>query len=164
MFSDELPDVGTPEEAKRKMMDGYNGFVDICAKFVTITDYYTDKARKGQPLPSDFNVAYNANYNRLKNADVDDFGSLLALNAVVYLQFIDEIKDNLDFYYDLLDHEDDDPELSDYDKACDYLTCKDEFTDLGNKLTSYSKAIVQQRDVDNHFNDPQYDPNTREYI
>ena len=162
MFSNDLPDVGTPEEAKKKMIDSYNAFVDICAKFATITDYYTDKSRKGQPLGSDFQTAYNINFNRLKSADVDDFGSILSVNAVIYLEIIDEIKDNLDFYYDLLDHVD--PNLSDYDLACDYLTCKDEFTDLGNKLTGYSKAIVQQRDVDNHFNDLRYDPNAREFI
>ncbi len=162
MINNDLPDVGTPEEAKAKMIDSYNHFLDICAKFATITDYYTDKSRKGQPLGSDFQVAYNANYTRLKNADVDDFGSILSVNAVVYLQFIDEIKDNLDFYFELLDHVD--PELSDYDQACDYLTCKDEFTDLGKTITNISKSIVQQRDVDNHFNDLQYDPNAREYI
>ena len=111
MFSNDLPDVGTPEEAKKKMIDSYNAFVDICAKFATITDYYTDKSRKGQPLGSDFQTAYNINFNRLKSADVDDFGSILSVNAVIYLEIIDEIKDNLDFYYDLLDHVD--PNLSD---------------------------------------------------
>ena len=63
----ELPEIGTPEQALEKMKNSYQAFIDSLAKFITIAEYYTEKANEGQPLPSDCQTRYTSHYQSLKN-------------------------------------------------------------------------------------------------
>ena len=153
-----LPDIGTPEEAKNKMKDAYLSYLDSAAKFVTLAEYYTDVNNKDKPTNANFINRYNFNFNKLKNSQSSDYVYSMSYFTIIPLTYIEELKENLDDYSRLLDHEDKD--LSDYDKACDYLTVRDEFKDLERALNRENKRIAENRDAMTHFNDSKYDPNT----
>lgn len=157
-----LPDVGTPEECKKKMSEAYASFLDIASKFVSLAEVYANKENEGQPLGDSFRKAYHDNYQKLKESTPDDFAYQMAFYALVYIEFVDEVKDNLKEYKRLL--EGDDPSLSDYDVCCDYLTVKDEFTDLSNVLRDINNAIAENREAPSHVGDPLYDPNAKEFV
>jgi hypothetical protein len=151
-----LPDVGTPEAAKKKMIEGYASFVDSAAKFLTLAEYYADSNHEGQALDTTFQSCYTVNYQKLKNASVDDFGLLLSFYALVYLSYVDDVKANLTQYGEMLKGTSE-ADQTDYDRACDYLTVKDEFTDLENVLNDVNRQIAEERLADTHYNDPEYD-------
>jgi hypothetical protein len=150
-----LPQVGTPEEAKKKMTEGYASFLDSAAKFVTIADFYSDETNEGKALGTTFRESYLANFAKLKAGSVDDFIYLMEQHATLYLDFINDIQDNLTAYFDILKGQD--ASLSDYDKACDLLAIKDEFTDLEKVLDDTNKLIAEDRYLETHYNDPLYD-------
>lgn len=157
-----LPNVGTPEECRRKMMDGYASFLDIACKFIALGEVYTIDENKGKPLGDNFRNAYHAVYQKIKNASPEDFCYQMSFLALVYLSYIDEVKENLAEYQRLL--KGDDPSLSEYDQCCDYLTVKDEFTDLSNTLKEINNDIAENREAESHVGDPEYDPNAKEIV
>lgn len=155
-----LPTVGTPEEAKERMKQGYASFLDSCAKFLTLANYYSEKKNEGKALPATFMELYQKNHKLLKESSVEDFGYYLAQHAALYLDYIEEIKENLTAYQEILKGQD--PSLSDYDKACDLLAIKDEFTDLEKELNQVNRAVAEERYLDTHINDKDYDPQVQE--
>lgn len=157
-----LPNVGTPEECRRKMMDAYASFLDIACKFIALGEVYTVEENKGKPLGDSFRNAYHAVYQKIKDASPDDFCYQMSFLALVYLSYIEEVKENLTEYRRLL--EGDDPSLSEYDQCCDYLTVKDEFTDLSNTLKEINNDIAENREAESHVGDPEYDPNAKEIV
>ncbi len=156
----ELPNIGTPKEALEKMKEGFKAFLDSSAKFVTIAEFYTDKANEGQPLPSNFQERYTINYQKLKAETSENFGNQIAFFTLLYLDFIDDIKENLKEYEKLL-NDGPDKEASEYDQACDYLAIRDEFTDLRETLDDVNAQIAAERIADTNYNDPEYDYNAK---
>ncbi len=156
-----LPNIGTPEEALAKMKNGYQAFLDSAAKFVTIAEFYTEKTNEGQPLPSNFQEKYTYNYQKLKNETPDDFGNQIAFFTLLYLDFVDDIKENLNAYDSMIKNGPD-KSASEYDQACDYLAIKDEFTDLLETLNDVSAQIITERIADTNENDPEYDYNAKQ--
>jgi hypothetical protein len=150
-----MPDIGTPEEAKTKLKEAYSSFLDSCAKFVTLAAFYSDPNNENQPVAATFQDDYSKNYAALKNDSVDDFGFAIANYTLLYLEFVDEIKDNLNQYNEIMKGQD--PALSDYDKACDLLAIKDEFTDLEKVINDVNQQVAEERIADTHYNDPKYD-------
>lgn len=155
-----LPDVGTPEEAREKMRDSYKAFLDAAAKFVAISDFYGDKSHEGQPLGENFINAYTAAFQKLKASSSEDVRILLAYYTLLDLDFLGDVKDNLDAYHNY-DENGDDPSLSDYDQACDYLAVKDTFTDIINEFKDVNEQIVTDRELMTNYNDPEYDLNAK---
>ncbi len=151
-----LPNIGTPEEALQKMKDGYLSFLDSVAKFVTIAEFYTDKTHEGQSLPEDFAKRYSDNFQKLKNESPDDFSSQVAFFTLVTLDFVEEIKDNLKEYERIL-KEGPDQSASLYDQACDYLAIKDEFTDLKDTIDDINRIMAKEKVAETNENDPEYD-------
>ena len=156
------PDVGTPEECREKMGQAYASFLDVASKFVSLAEFYSDKKNEGQPLGEKFLDSYNRNHKKLKEASPDDFCYQMAFYALVYLSYIEEVKENLEEYVRL--SKGDDPSLSDYDQCCDYLTVKDEFKDLENVLKAINNDIAENREAPNHIGDTLYDPNAKEFV
>jgi hypothetical protein len=157
----DLPDVGTPEQAKKKMIEAYASFLDSAAKFLTLGEFYSDNTHEGQALGTDFQSRYNVNYNKLKSsATPEDFGYQLSFYTLVYLDYIEDVKENLRQYEEILKGQD--PKLSDYDKACDLLAIKDEFTDLEHVLNDVNLTIAEERAIETHYNDPEYDASAKE--
>ena len=150
-----LPDVGTPEEAKEKLKEAYASFLDSSAKFVTLAAFYSDRNNEGQPVAASFREDYLKNYTALKNDSVDDYGYAIAEYTLQQSDYIDDIKDNLTQYAAIMKGQD--PKLSDYDKACDLLAIKDEFTDLEKVLNDVNQQVAEERLADTHYNDPEYD-------
>lgn len=157
-----LPNIGTVSEAKEKMIDGYKTFLDSCAKFMAIGEFYIDKSHEGQPLPSDFASKYTLAFTSLKQASTDDIGYKLAFYTILDLEFIDEIKENLDSYSEIIKNGPD-KTVSEYDQACDYLSIRDEFIDLKKELDYISMRIGKERYAETNFNDPNYDYNAKEF-
>lgn len=157
----ELPNIGTPEQALVKMKNGYQAFLDSAAKFVTIAEFYTEKTNEGQPLPADFQEKYTLNYQKLKNETPDNFGNQIAFFTLLLLDFVDDIKENLHAYEDMIKNGPD-KEASAYDQACDYLAIKDEFTDLMETLNDVNAQIFDERVADTNENDPEYDYNAKQ--
>lgn len=156
-----LPNIGTPEEALGSMKNGYQAFLDSSAKFVTIAEFYTDKNNEGQPLPSNFQELYTANYQKLKNETPENFGNQIAFFTLLYLDFVDDIKDTLTQYDEILKNGPD-KNASAYDQACDYLAIKDGFTDLRETLDDVNAQIAEERLADTNYNDSEYDYNAKQ--
>lgn len=157
----ELPEIGTPEQALEKMKNSYQAFIDSLAKFITIAEYYTEKANEGQPLPSDFQTRYTSHYQSLKKETAENIGYQIAFFALVYLDFVEEIKENVQAYQDMLANGPD-KEASAYDQACDYLAIKDEFSDIITTLNDISMTIASERIAETNLNDPEYDYNAKQ--
>ena len=157
----ELPEIGTPEQALEKMKDSYKAFLDSTSKFVTIAEYYTDTTNEGQPLPSDFQSRYTVNYQKLKNDTPENIGYQIAFFTLIYLDFVEEIKENIQAYQDMIKNGPD-KEASAYDQACDYLAIKVEFTDIIETLNDISMTIASERIADTNINDPEYDYNAKQ--
>ncbi|MFA6624709.1 MAG: hypothetical protein WCS80_02970 [Bacilli bacterium] len=153
------PDIGTPEEAKKKMVESYASFLDSAAKFVTLADFYTDPVNEGQTLGTDFRDKYNTNYQKLKVSSVDDFCYSLSFFTLIFLDYIDDVKENLSQYKTILAGQDAD--LSDYDKACDLLAIRDEFTDLEKVLNDVNLTIADERIAETNYGDPDYDASAK---
>lgn len=161
MFDKNLPNIGTPAQALEKMKDGYKSFLDAAAKFVTITQFYVEKSNVGQPLPSDFQSKYTVNYQKLKKETPENVCYLIASFTVLELDFVEEIKDNLTSYQDMITNGPD-KDASDYDKACDYLAIRDEFIDLKTDLVDVAMTIGSDREAYTNYNDPEYDYNAKQ--
>ncbi len=157
-----LPDLGTPEECKEKMSEAYASFLDVASKFLALAEFYSGKKNEGQPLDDHFLDSYNRSHKKLKDASPEDFCYQMAFFALVYLSYIDEIKDNLMEYKRLLTSED--KTLSAYDQCCDYLTVRDEFKDLENILKAINNDIAENREAPSHIGDTLYDPNAKEIV
>jgi len=156
-----LPEVGTPEEAKNKMKDSYKAFLDVAAKFVSVCDFYSVKENEGKPLGEDFIESYNANFQKLKESSAEDFYTTLASYTVLALDFLDDVKDALDEFKSE-EEKVYGSDVSAYDQACDYLAVKDSFTDLINEFLDVNSTIVHDRALDTNFNDPAYDLNAKQ--
>lgn len=152
----DLPDIETPEEAKAKLKQSRVSFVDSCAKFVTICDYYSDPVHENRTLPVTFQEGYAKNYALLKKASIDEFCYQISKFAALSLEFVDEVKECLEEYETVLNYED--PSISEYDRSCDLLAAKDTFTDLENEINITNKTIAQERYLETHPMDPDYDP------
>lgn len=150
------PIIGTPDEAKQKLIDSYNSFVDSSAKFVSLADFYSEPTNSNKAAPVTFQDQYSKNYQALKNGTIEDFAYSLSHFAALYLDYVDDIKDNLNQYTEILKGQD--PSLSDYDKACDLLSIRDEFTDLENTLNEANRAIANEKSLETHYGDEEYDP------
>lgn len=155
-----LPKIESPEVAKNKLIQAHLSFVDCASKFYALATFYSDAVNKGKMLDESFQHFYDIAFKKLKNADAEEFGYQLAFFAILPLTFIDDIKENLNEYIEILKGQD--PSLSDYDKSCDLLAIRDSFIDLENDLLMYSKKIGKSRDIDAHYNDSAYDPNSQE--
>lgn len=160
----ELPNLGTPEEAETKMKESYLNFLDTASKFVTICDFYSDRNNEGKPLPSTFFASLNANKEKLDQAAPHDFFIMMAFYAAVELDFLSDVKVNLEDYHSILEKKRDERGLSDYDKCCDRLAVRDTFVDLKNEIDDINLQIVQDKELDTKLNDPEYDPNAIQSI
>jgi hypothetical protein len=157
--NNDLPNVGTPEEALAKMKDSYKAFVDVIAKFVTLSEFYTDQNNVGKPLGSDFAQRYQFNFTKIKNSSAEDVAAQIGFFTLLELDFVEDIKDNLVRYNELLSNSEEG--VSDYDRACDLLTVKDEFTDEIAIFEDVNKAIASDKEAYTNYNDPAYDPNAK---
>ena len=155
----ELPNLGTPEEAESKMKDSYLSFLDTCSKFVTLCDFYSDKTNEGKPLPQTFLSSYIANKEKLAKASPQDFFIMMAFYTAFSLDFLSDVKTNLDDYHDLIEKKRDERGLSDYDKYCDSLAVRDTFIDLKNDIDEANYQIAQDKELETNLNDPAFDPN-----
>lgn len=160
MEKNNLPNVGTPSQAREKMKEGYKSFLDASAKFITIAEFYVDKANEGQQLPNNFSSKYTTNYQKLKEEKHDDFGNDIAFYTLLLLDFIDDIKENLKAYEDILANGPD-KEASQYDQACDYLAIRDEFIDITEELNDTMAQILYDKYAETNYNDPDYDLNAK---
>ncbi|MFA6829164.1 MAG: hypothetical protein WCR67_00430 [Bacilli bacterium] len=148
-------EVSTIEEAKKKLTNSYACFMDSVAKFVTIADFYENPENEGKMLTHEFRDNYLKNYAKLKESSVDDIGYMMADHAALYIEYIEDIKENLTAYNEIIKGQDE--TLSEYDRICDLLAIKDEFTDLGRDLNKANRIIGNDRRLDTHKNDPEYD-------
>lgn len=155
--TNDLPNVGTPDEALAKMKDGYKAFLDSISKFITIAQYYTEKENEGKPLPDDFAVSYQAIFDKLKTEKPDDIETELATFTLLELDFLSDVKDNLVEFHNLETNGSNAD--NDYDKACDYLTIKDEFTDEIDVFNDVSEEMIEEKEALTNYNDPAYDMN-----
>lgn len=150
-----LPKIETPEVAKEKMKQAHSSFIDSCSKFISVADFYLQDENRGRRLPDDFIETYSRNLLKLKECTPDDFVYLMASPCALSLSFIDDMKENLMNYDEILKGQDE--SLSDYDKACDLLAIRDTFTDLENDLNEVNAIIVSNLSVDSHPNNRYYD-------
>lgn len=157
----DLPNIGTIEEAKERLENGYKSFLDSCAKFMAVAEFYTDKSHEGQPLPNDFASRYTTAFSSLKTSNVDDIGYKLAFYTILELEFIDEIKENLVSYAEIIKNGPDQSVLE-YDQVCDYLSIRDEFVDLKKSIDYITMKIAKSRFATTNFNDPNYDYNAKQ--
>ena len=155
----ELPNLGTPEEASKKMKESYLLFLDSCCKFITICDYYSKYENQGSALPSNFMDLYLANKKKLEKATADDIYDMLAFYAAFRLDYLAEVKENIEQYFEILSGNVDESGLSDYDKCCDRLAIRDGFVDFTNDFVDANREIAKSKEIDSLFNDPDYDPN-----
>lgn len=158
MITNKLPHLGTPESCIKKMKESYTAFVQSAAFFITLANYYSENTNRGKKLEPKFASLQHANVIDLQQSSNQDFIEKMEFYAVLPLELTAEIKENLDMYQDVIENGQDNS-LSDYDKCCDTLTIKDEFTDLKNEVDEYSKIMMNKREINNKLNDPLYDPN-----
>lgn len=151
-----LPELGTIEECKHKMHEAYINFVDIASKFISLAEFYSAPEHKNIPLNDSFRLSYNYNFQHLKESDVDEFIYQLSFLAVLSLDYIDDIEENLRTYHELMEKGSE--AETDYDKCCDYLACRDGFIDQQNDLLNECKKISKMRSAEVHQNDELYDP------
>ncbi len=164
MTEKELPDLGTPEQAEAKMKEGYLNFLDSASKFVTLCDFYTNKENEGKPIPQNFFQLYNANKEKLNKANAQDFFIMMAFYAAFPLDFLSDVKINLQDYHDILEKNRDERGLNDYEKCCDRLAIKDTFQDLRDEVDEVNRIIAKEKEVETNLNDPEFDPNAIQSI
>lgn len=155
-----LPRIETPEIAKNKLIQTHLAFVDCASKFYALATFYSETTNKGKMVDETFQRFYDIAFKKLKNADRQEFSYQLAFFAILPLTFIEDIKDNIDEYHEILEGQD--PSLSDYDKSCDLLAIRDTFIDLQNDLLIFSRRIAKNREIEPHYNDKAYDLNARD--
>lgn len=156
-------DIGTLEEAKVKVKETFNQFTDMVSKFLALVDYYSEITNYYQPL-NDSLVSDYSRYNELlSSCSVEDYYFEIAKECVLYLDFVDEIKENLELYYEAINNKQD-PSLSDYDKTYDILTIKDEFQDEMKSIRDTYEIILKYKKVEKHNSDPKYDPVSRSLL
>ena len=158
MVEKNLPNLGTVEQCLEKMKQGYRAFIQSAAMFVTVCDFYSDNKNEGLRLPSNLTDLHAGNVVSLSVADPQYIFERIAVYAALSLDFVGEIKENLDSYFTIL-NDGQEETLSDYDKCCDLLAIKDEFTDLKHDLDEVSTQIIDDKYLENNINDPAYDPN-----
>lgn len=151
-----LPDIGTIDEAKKKMQDSYLSFLDVAAKFISLCQYYSEDVNKRRSLGGNFRESYLKNYQKLKEDSKDDFAYDLSIFTVLELDYVNDVIDNLAQFEEIKKGQD--PSLSDYDRTCDLLAVRDGFVDLERELTKINKKIATDRDIETHYNDKKYDP------
>lgn len=156
-----LPNLGTVEQCMEKMKQGYRTFIQSAAMFVTVCDFYSDNKNEGLKLPQNLTDLHAANVIKLSVDDPQYIFESIAVYAALTLDFVSEIKENIENYFTIL-RDGQDASLSDYDKCCDLLTIKDEFTDLKHDLDEVSSQIIDDKFLENNINDPEYDPNAIE--
>lgn len=149
-------DVGTIDEAKRKMKESYNEFVYLISKFLSVADFYSEVNNYYQKIDDRLISDYSRYSSLLKDANSNDFCYELSKECLFYLDFIDEIKENLDNYHLILENKQDES-LTEYEKACDILTICDEFEDLSKPINEAYDYIYKQKKVIPHKDDPRYD-------
>lgn len=153
-MTNQLPKIDSPETAMRKMKEEYYAFLDVCGKFVTLSNYYSQPDNAGTSVSSTFSKDYFENLNFLKNASLDDFVFIMAKSCALYLGYIDEMKEAIQEYKDILVR--DETGISDYDRAYDYLTIKDTFTDFIKNISEINQIILSNRNVETHPNSKNY--------
>lgn len=155
--NNDLPDVGTPEEALEKMKDSYKALLDSIAKFVTISGYYIIDSNDNTDLPTDFLERYNTNFQKLKGESAEEIYEDIATFTMLDLLDVEEIRDDIQRYDDLLKNGPD-KTASSYDQACDYLSVKDAFNEHIELLNQVSGWAIEDKGITTHFNDVDYDP------
>lgn len=156
-----LPDIGTLDDALNKMKEAHKSFLDCITKFSLIADFYVDENNTNKRLPNNVLDNYTNTYQKFKSATIDDIGYQLASYTLFYLDFVDEVKENLTAYNDLLTNGPD-KSASTYDQTCDYLAIRDEFIDLIDEINGISKAMIADKEAYTNYNDPEYDLNAKE--
>ncbi len=154
-----LPEIENPEKAKEKMKQAHISFVDCASKFIALASFYSDEKNKGRGLDNSFQHYYDNAFKKLKAADGDDVAYEISYYAILPLSFIEDIKENVNQYVEILKGQD--PSLTDYEKSCDLLAIRDTFVDIENDINSYNRRIAKDRNIDTHYNDSLYDPNYR---
>ena len=156
-MNQKLPVIETPEEAKAKMKESYLSFIQSCSVFVTMADFYSQEENTGHMLPNNFIETFNMNIKKLREGSLNDFVYIMASSCALHLGFIEEARDNLNDYFEILKGQDE--TLSDYDKACDLLVIKDTFVDLKHDLDETNKIIKTTKSIETHPNNKNFDLN-----
>lgn len=154
--NESLPKVGTPDEALKKMKEGYKQFLDTSAKFMTIAEYYTNEKNTGQELSPEFTKNFIFNRQKIESLSDDDLIATLESYTLLELSYFDDVKDNLDDYRRLIS-EGPDESATPYNQACDYLAVKDTFTDINDTLYDVCRARMYDRSARTNQGDPDYD-------
>ncbi len=149
--------IGSLQDAKNKMKDSFNQFVDLISKFLSIADYYSEIKNYYQPLSNQMVNEYARYYTLLSSASTEDFCYEIEKECLLYLDFIDEIRENLNLYFEIINDKQD-SSLSEYDKTYDALTVRDEFIDLMKPINEAYNYIYKQKKAEPHHDNPKYDP------
>lgn len=160
MKDDTLPDIGTKQQAREKLIKTYLSFLDLLSKFLSLCDYYQEVKNYYKPLSDSLISEYSRNLNNLKGAFADDICYEISKECVFYLDFVDEIEENLNEYFKIIDT-DYGVDLDEYDLCCDILAVRDEFIDLMEPIEKAYESIMRQKKVIPHVDDPLYDPMMR---
>ena len=140
------------------MKGEYFAFLDAASKFAVLSYYYSQEVNFGAAVSSSFGKDYYNMLSLLKKATKEDFSYLLSKSCTLYLSFIDEMWDDITEFKELYNR--DDSDLTPYDRAYDYLTMKDTFTDLVKDLNKISQIILSNRKADSHPRNSKYDMST----
>lgn len=151
-----LPKVGTPDEALKKRTEGYKQFLDTAAKFRTIAEYYSDEKNGGQDLSPEFTKNFIFNRQKIESLSDEDLIATLESYTLLELSYFDDVKENLADYRRLVE-EGPDENATPYDQACDYLAVKDTFTDINDTFYDVCRARRYDRRARTNFGDPDYD-------
>ena len=79
-----LPKVGTPDEALKKRTEGYKQFLDTAAKFRTLAEYYSDEKNVGQDLSPEFTKTFI--FNRQNIESLSDAALIATLESYPLLE------------------------------------------------------------------------------
>lgn len=153
----------TVEEATAKMREEYLSTLSSIGTFITLCEVYSKADNKGKNAPADFQSTFNTIYARLKKATPNDIYDAIANFAVLELDFVGDIRDTLEEYADMING-DKDPSIDDELKIDDRLAIRDGLTDVKNDINSVSRQIIQDKDLESHPNDKDYDPNPVEQL
>lgn len=153
------PILPAPSIAKKEMEKECALLYKALAKFVSLSEFYSDEQNRNRPLSTDFIFQFNANKEKLVNSDGELFFDILSSFALLPLDLIEEIQDILEEYDERMTDEDEN--LSDYDKSCDYLATRDGITDVLKEVDDINLTIAEDRRVYQNFDDPAYDPRVR---
>lgn len=151
-----LPNVGTPDEARQKRKESYKQFLDTVAKFMTIADYYSDEKNVGQDLSPEFTKNFVFNRQKIKTLSNEDLIAALESYTLLELNYFDDVRENLKDYHKRL-AEGPDENATAYDQACDCLAIKDTFTDINDTFYDVCRARRYDRRARTNFGDPDYD-------